>query len=911
MKNIIFLPIFIIFLLSCHTYKNIELLLKCEYSKNPVNIDCQHPHFSWVTKSDTRGQRQTAYQVLVSRSKNNLNNENQILWNSGKKSSSQSSHIEYNGKPLNNNSQYFWKVKIWDKDNQLIESDVAEFSTAFLSDTVWSANWIAADPVAEALSDQGFYQSLKEQYEFADTVIYDGGSVLLRREINCLNDIKRARVFVTGLGFYELYINGEKIGDHVLAPAKTNYNKQILYDTYDVTHQLKNGANALGIHLGNGWFNPYKKWWRPYRMQWFGSKRAILQLHVEYQNGETQIFTTNEQWKYSNGPVTFNCIYDGEIYDANLEQPNWAKPEFDDNEWLPVKTVKAPHGKMISHTMPAIKVIGHIKPVKKHQPSEGVYVYDMGQNFTGWVRVIFDGKKGTKVKLRFAEDINDDNTINTTSNEHAKATAIYILKGDAPEIYESRFTYFGFRYVEITGAPECPIIENVTGCVVHTDCERTGDFECGNETVNKIHKATIWSQKSNMLGYPMDCPQRDERLGWFGDAQVTAEEAMFNFDMPLFYKNWLSGIRENQDEKTGDIPIISPRPYIWDEGVEWSSTYIVLTWLYYIYYGDTQILADHFDTMDRYMQFLDSIATDYILKPGWIGDWGSLVNGWKEGEPESVPTAFYYWNSVILSKMAAVLDKKDKQQKFEKLAQNIKKAFNKKFFDEESNQYNDGSQMANAFPLFLKLVPPEHKQNVLNNLVQDIVETNKGHLTTGVLGSKYMIDALSRNNRADVAWLLATQTGYPSWSDMVAKYTTMCEFWTLKQSHNHVMTGSIDAFFYKTLTGILPLESYPGFSKVMIKPYIPETLEYAWASIQTIQGTISSGWEKKESGLTLNVSVPVNATADVYIPAADPDQVFESGKPAKTSYGIKYINTENNYVIFSIQSGTYKFKVKN
>jgi alpha-L-rhamnosidase len=793
----------------------------------------------------------------------------------------------------------------------MYESETEEFWTSILDSNLWIADWIGTESKLEYLPKQGFFQSVKEQYNFPDTINHDGRSLLLRNEFTCSNKIKNARVFITGLGFYELYINGEKIGDHVLAPAKTNYTKEILYDTYDVTANLNSENNAIGIHLGNGWFNPYKKWWRPYRMQWFGAKRAYMQLHIEYENGEEEIITSNDEWKTTHGPVLYNCIYDGELYDANAELENWNKIGYDDSKWKKVQKVKSPGGELISHTMPPIRVTQKIKPIKKYYPSPKVTVYDMGQNFTGWVKVTLKGKKGTKLHLQFAEDINEDGSIDITSNEHAKAEATYVLKGGDSETYEPRFSYFGFKYVEVTADSEMPIIEELIGLVTHTDIKNTGMFNCGNETINKIHNATLWSQRSNILGYPMDCPQRDERLGWFGDLQVTIEEALFNFDTPQFYKNWLSGIKSNQNTETGDIPIISPRPYIWDEGVEWSSTYIILVWKYYTYFGDKQILVEHYPAMKRYMEFLDSISENYILKKGWIGDWGSLVKGWNEGEPESVPTAFYYWNSVILSKIAKVLENEEDEKYFLTLSNNIKKSYNQNYYDPETKNYNDGSQMANAFPIYLKIVPESEKIFVLNNLVDDIVETNNGHLTTGVLGSKYMIDVLCREGKEDVAYLLATQTGYPSWSDMVEKYTTMCEFWTLKQSHNHIMTGSIDAYFYKSLTGINFDENYPGCKRVVIKPYIPKNLNYAKSSIETINGNLGSSWEKIPEGLKINLKIPVNVSAEIYFPTLESSNISESGSLASNSLGVQYIGSESTTSKYIIQSGEYEFIIKN
>ncbi|MEN8193550.1 MAG: family 78 glycoside hydrolase catalytic domain [Bacteroidota bacterium] len=879
--------------------------MKCEYAATPINVDRLKPRFSWIISSDTRGEKQTAYQIIVSKDEDMTC----YLWDSGRINSSSTNQISYDGTELESNSLYFWQVRIWNKDSKMYKSKISSFGTALLHHDEWIAEWIGASPTQEPKLPNGFLKNAKEQYSLSDTIKHDGRSILLRNEFECKENIKNARIYVTGLGYYELLLNGEKVGDHVLSPAKTNYSKEVLYDTYDVTTQLLKGKNALGIHLGNGWFNPYKKWWQEYRMQWFGAKRAILQLHIEYENGSDTVITTNKYWKYKHGPIFYNCIYDGEFYDATKEITNWSSIDFDDSSWENVNIIEPPEGELRSQTMQAIKVTQLIDPVKVIESKPNIIIYDMGQNFSGWTKITVRGKRGTKLHLQFAEDINEDGTINTTSNENAKAEAVYILKGEDSETYESKFTFYGFKYVEVTAEPSLPEIESIQGCVVHSDNKLIGQFECGDETINKIHSATVWSQKSNMIGYPLDCPQRDERLGWFGDAQVTAEEAMFNFDMSLFYNNWITGIRKNQDQLSGDIPIISPRPYIWDEGVEWSSTYIILIWKYYIYYGDKSILIENYDAVKRYLGFLDSIAENYILKQGWIGDWGSLVKGWKEGEPESVPTAFYYWDSEILSKIAGVLEKEADSVYYSRKADIIKEAYNKRFFNPVKKEYNDGSQMANAFPLYLGLVPNKYKEAVLNNLVDDIINKNNGHLTTGVLGSKYMIDALTMEGRADVAYLLATQTGYPSWSDMVEKYTTMCEFWTLKQSHNHVMTGSIDAFFYKTLAGININENYPGCERIILKPYIPETLSHVKASVETIRGKVGIHWENNDSELRVNVEIPANVTADLYLPSETESKIYDGEILASNSNGIKFIGSTEGYVHYTVNSGKYKFVI--
>lgn len=897
---------------NCSVKNNSELTFKkllVEYAENPINIDIENPRFSWVVASLVRNQQQSAYRILLATSKNKLENNSGDIWDSGKQLSAETIQHEYDKGGLKSNQKYFWKVIVWDGVGVQYISPISFFETTILEDGEWKSNWIGNGPISELLPEKGFFTHRKEQAEMADTINHNGRSLLLRNEVILSKKVKTARVYISGLGFYEFFINGKRIGENILAPAKTPYHKHILYDTYNVTKLLNKGENALGIHIGNGWYNPYKPWWQQYRMQWFGSKKAMAQIHVTFEDDSTQIILTDKNWRWADGPITYNCVYDGEIYDANLEYAEWTLPGFDDRGWKAVNVLDSPKARLVSHRMPAIKVNETIQPKEIKVAVENMKVFDMGQNFTGWVRIKAKGNKSTKVKIRFAEDINEDGTIDRTSAEHAKAIAEYIMSGEGEEIYEPAFTYFGFRYVEVTSEDKDFELLDIEGCVVYTNNESIGQFECDNSLVNKIHQATVWSQKSNMLGYPMDCPQRDERLGWFGDAQVTAEEAMFNFNMALFYENWFDGIKDNQDEKTGDIPIISPQPYIWDEGVEWSSTYITMLWEYYTYYGDKRILKKHFATLKRYMKFLDSISKDFILPMGWIGDWGSMTEGWKEGNPESIPTAFYYFNARILTKIAKVIDKNADVEYYTELAENIAEAYNKEYLNEETGNYLTGTQMDNAFPLFLGLVPEKLQSKVLDNLVNDIVKINDTHLTTGVLGTKYMPEALAQFGRSDIAWEIINQKTYPSWNDMMSKYTTTCEFWTLKQSKNHVMMGSIDAWFYKYISGIQLDEEKPAYEIFNIEPTLLKDLNFANASVETIRGRVSSNWKKESGKLTLNIEVPFNTMSNVKIPGSKNGELLEGGNSIDNTNGIEYIGYSKGVHLLKVYSGNYSFTI--
>ena len=905
MRNLLLTALAFLFI-ACQADKGVKIEhLLCDYRENPIGVDTPNPQFNWVLQSAERGQKQTAYRLIVASSTDNLEKNSGDIWDSGKQSSDLAYSV-YAGKALQSNRLYFVKLQIWDKNGRKVQKS-AHFETAILHPEDWKAQWIGSGRKSEPRGKNGYLSSQSEKG--AAEVTVDARSLLLRKDFEINKKVKRARVFVSGLGYYELFINGKRVGDKVLNPAKTNYRKEVLYDSYDVNALLKNGINAVGIHLGNGWFNPLKKWWS-WRMQWFGSKRAILQMEITYDDGSSQTVVSDDSWKFSSGPIVSSCIYDGEVYDANLVPLGWNRAEFEDSQWQTANIVDAPGGRMLSQTMPAIKVNQTIKPLSVTNPREGVYVFDMGQNFAGWARLKVHGPRGTKIVLRYAENISRDGMIDRRTLNLVKAEDVYILKGQGEEIYEPHFTYHGFRYVEVSGFPGTPTKENVEGCVVHSAVEQVGAFGCSNADINRLHKVILWSQRSNLMGMPTDCPQRDERLGWMADAYVTAEEAMDNFDMFLFYRNWLRGIRSNQNAE-GDLPIISPRPYSDPGQVDWGSGYILLSWYDYLHYGDKSILAEHFANMEKYLDYLTAKSDGYILPPSIYGDWVSVVQNWQGGDPQGTATAFFYYDAAIAAKIAGVLNFKDKETKFRALKNKISEAYNARYFNKDKAQYEDGTQFSNAFPLYLNMVPPQYREKVMKNLLDDILINQKGHLTTGILGTKYMVDLLTREDRSDIVYLLVTQRDYPGWIDLIKNRTTLSERWDQGGSNNHVMFGSIDDWFYRSLAGIRIDEQQPAFRHIVIKPFIAPDLSFVKASINTINGKVSSHWRLKNGNYSLAVSIPVNSKATVYVPAGNKDDVKESGKTIAENPNIKFEKIENNRAVFTVLSGEYNFSVNN
>ena len=660
---------------NCGNHGGIEVSkLLCEYRENPVNINMAQPRFSWILQSGQRGEKQTAYQILVSSSKEKLAQNNGDLWNSGKIESSQSMHVSYKGTSLKSNQTVFWKIRVWDKDLTASQfSKPASFATAILKEE-WQAKWIGKFSSSDPIAKTSFYSTQVHVNANGDSTRVNARSLLLRKELKNSKKINKAIVHVTGLGYYEFLINGQKVGDFVLSPAKTHYRKSILYDTFDVTHLLQEETNVLGIMLGNGWFNPLKKWWS-WRMQWFGDKRAFFQMHIEYADGTSNIVVSDESWKSASGPVISSCIYDGEIYDASAEIQDWSKPGFDDSAWGNTDILATPGGKLMPQAMQAIKRTQILQPIAVTNPKPGTYIFDLGQNFSGWVKLFVKGSRGERVTLQYAENLQRDGLIDPTTNGLAKATDIYILSGNGEETYEPRFTYHGFRYVQVTGFPGEPTLKNVQGVVVHSAVEQTGKFESSDENLNRIHQATLWSQRSNLMGFPTDCPQRDERLGWMGDAHVTAEEAIDNFDMPLFYQKWLQDIKEGQSFETGDLPYIAPRPFYENESdVAWSSGYHLMVWYFYREYGDKQILELHYDSMKRYLDFLGSMAQNHILPKDRYGDWLSPneTGWWKSGIHLSVTTGYYYYVTSIVARAAKILGRENDEQFYSNLSHQIK-----------------------------------------------------------------------------------------------------------------------------------------------------------------------------------------------------------------------------------------------
>jgi alpha-L-rhamnosidase len=864
--------------------------LRCEYLSNPMGVDVQKPRFSWVLHHTERAQMQTAYQILIAGSAEGLGRDAGDIWDSGKVESSDSTQVGYAGKGLSSGKKYYWKVRYWDTaGNASPYSAAAQFEMGLLSRDDWKGQWIEGN--------------------------------LLRKEFDLEGKIVRARAYVTALGYYELRINGEKVGRNVLDPAFTTYPKRVLYTTYDVTRRLRSGKNAFGAMLGGGWATLGRRFFDPEVGPYYKAPALLLQVNIEFEGGKTISVVSDGSWKATQGPIVSDSVYDGEVYDARREQPGWDQPGFDDSAWSAAQTAEGSTGVLSAQMMPPIRVVDSIVPRSISSPMPYVFVFDMGQNMSGWVQLRVQGPAGTRVTLRFAELVYPDGTINRENLGGAKSRDIYTLKGQGEETYEPRFTYHGFRYVEVTGFPGTPSLDSLRGRVVHTAVGAAGSFVASKQILNDIQRLIHWSQLTNLFSIPTDCDQRNERQGWMGDAQATAEEAMMNFDMAAFYTNFIRDIRDAQFPD-GSLPDTVPRKYGGVPGdLGWQTAYPLLCWYMWQQYGDRRILEENYDALKKYVAFLRSHAQDNVYRLHWEGDWVELAHT----PGDYIGDVWYYYDVSLFSKMAQVLGKSDEAASYGQLAGQIKDALNRAFFDAHTDNYANRTQTANAMALSLDLVPKEHREAVVRSLTDDIVYGHNTHLTTGFIGVKFLMPLLTSLGRSDLAYDLAVQTTYPSWGYMVERgATTLWELWQDKSgpgmnSHDHIMFGSVGAWFYNALGGINLDPESVGYQHIRIAPQIVEDLHWASASVDTIRGTVSSSWSHSPGSIAIDVTVPVSSDAQVVVPAEAQMTdvviweggrvVWEDGRYVSGDPGVKAATQQGRIFTFQVGSGNYSFRL--
>ena len=869
--------------------------LRCEYLIDPLGIDTPQPRLSWEMSAKQRAQVQTGYQILVASSEARLKADQGDLWDSGKVASDQTLLVPYAGKPLASGQRAWWKVRLWDwSGTESPYSEPAFWEMGLLAPEDWPAKWIArtTDTNAEP-------------------------APMLRRAFNLTGKIKNARAYICGLGYYELHINGRKIGDHLLDPAYTRYDKRALYATYDVTEDLRRGKNAVGVLLGNGWYNVQTRAvWDFHKAPWRAAPKLLMELRVEYADGFIETIVTDNQWKTSTGPIVFDSIYGGETYDARLEKPGWDTADFNDSDWQTAQVVAPPGGKLVAQMIPPIKADGAIKPVSIAEPKPGVFVLDFGQNLAGYAELTARGQAGSRVVMKYGERLGTNGLLDRAEiQQHVLRmdtnqqyqTDTYVLKGQGRESWHSRFVYHGFQYVEMSGFPGKPTAENLRAVFVHSAVPVAGEFECSNPLLNRIWRAARWSYLSNLEGIPTDCPHR-EKNGWTGDAHLAAEQGLLNYSPAAVYAKWINDLADEQ-RPSGELPGIVPTSgwgYKWGNGPAWDSAFLLIPYYLYEYCGDTKPLRDHYEGMKRYVDYLTSKSKEGIVDIG-LNDWAP----YKTQTPADITsTAYYYRDTRIVEFTADLLGNQADALKYLELAAGIKSAFTRKFYHPESGAYGNGSQTSLSCALYQGLVDPSNKARVLSNLVTN-VEHHNDHIDTGILGAKYLLNTLLENGRPDVAYRIATRKDLPSWGWWIEQgATTLWEEWDGSGSRNHIMFGDISAWFYKALAGIRLDPAAPGFKHFLIKPNVVGDLTSARASYDSVHGRIASEWRIDQEGFHLNVTVPANTSATVFVPNADPARVTEGKWPATQAEGVKFLRVENGSAVFEVGSGTYEFAVR-
>jgi len=897
------------------------LNLQCEYKTNPLGIESLKPKLSWQIQSDTRNTMQTAYRVLVAGDVAKLASNNADIWDSGKVLSNASLQVAYNGKLMQAAKTYYWKVMVWDNHGKASTwSNAVSWQMGLLTKKDWNgANWIAYDKLPDSSAIVPFYHGKgPKKLGVANDVL-----PLMRKAFNVEAKLKKATLYLCGLGHFELSLNGKKVGDHFLDPGWTKYDKQALYVPFDVTKQLTAGKNTIGVMLGNGFY--YIPRDRRYRKLTgaFGYPKMICRLILEYDNGKIDNVVSDGSWKTAPSPVTFSSIYGGEDYNANLEQPGWDTNNFDDSKWRNVVKVDGIPGLSAQMAEP-LKIMQVLKLRSKKQLANGVWIYDLGQNFSGIPQISLLGKKGDTVRIIPAELINEDGSANQKASGSPHYYD-YVLKGDGVETWHPLFTYYGFRYLQVRGAVSqgetnphrLPIIVEIKGLHTRNSAETVGSFACSNELFNKTFKLIDWAMKSNMASVFTDCPHR-EKLGWLEEAHLVGSSLHYNYDIVGLARKCVNDMRISQTED-GLIPEISPEYVKFDEpfrdSPEWGSNAVILPWYVYQWYGDKEVLTQNYDMIKRYLAYLDKKSKNHLLYQG-LGDWydlGPNPPGVSQLTPQGITaTSLYYYDLDIARKIATLLGKNDDAASYKKLAAEVKRVYNKTFFNTDTKQYGTGSQAANAMSVYAGLVEPQYKTAVVNNIVKDIRDRGNA-LTAGDIGYRYLLRVLDDEGRSDVIYDMNSRADVPGYGYQLAHgATALTESWAAlpSVSNNHFMLGHLMEWFYSGLAGIRPADDAIAFNKIEIRPETVGNVTWTKANYKSPYGNISSSWEKGRGQFKLEVSIPANTTASIFLPVKNNATIMVDGQNIKTRHDIKFVGYHDGKAEIKAGSGNYTFIAK-
>lgn len=917
--------------------------LQCEGRDNPLGVDLAQPALSWRLSTAARAAAQTAYQVLVASSPQQLAQNQGDLWDSGQVKSNETLNVVYAGRPPRASQQVFWKVRVWDQDGSPSDwSPPASWTLGLLTPTDWNAQWISA---AGAEQQATFYpeaarrdfnrrDSFARAYPRATEIPEPNyASLLARREFETKAGLIRAVVHVCGLGQYELSVNGRKIGDALLSPGWTDYRKTVLYDTYDITEQITAGRNAIGLILSNGMYNIQPDYARYVKfLNSYGPLKAIAHLRLEYADGRVETIGTDKTWQVAPGPVTYSNLFGGEDYDARRAEAGWNKPGFQPTKtWAAGLETAGPGGKLLglSAAAPPIKAIATLTPARRTQLDADTWVYDLGQNASIMPRLRVRGPRGSSVRIIPAELLGADGGVDrrsATQDGVRPAWWQYTSASDEVADWMPQFFYQGGRYLQVElfpaeDNPTLPVVEQLAGVVVHSSAAPIGEFSSSNELFNRIHTLVRWAQRSNLMSIITDCPHR-EKLGWLEQYHLNGPSLRYNFDLTALFRKGMNDMADSQLEN-GFVPNIAPEFFVagpmdlsngFRNSSEWGSSFIIVPWQQYLFSGDTTLIRDYYARMKRYVAFLTSTAQDHLI-PFGLGDWYDLGPKAPWGSQLTpVPftaTAIYYYDNLLMAEMARLVGQPADAEEFLQRAQAIRASFNRNFFKPETAVYATGSQTCQAMPLFLGLVEPQHRRRVADVLVADI-RARGNAFTAGDVGYRFLLRALAMEGRSEVVFDMNNQTEKPGYGyQLKMGATSLTEKWDAGVgsfgSQNHFMLGQINEWFYHDLAGIQPDETGPGFKKIVIKPAVVGDLLWVKASYDSVRGPISSAWQRSEGRLTMTLTIPANTTATVYVPTMRPNSVMENGTAASTARGVKFLRTENGCAVFEVGSGTYSF----
>lgn len=882
--------------------------LTCEYQVNPLGIDVLQPRLSWQLESDRRGTRQTACRILVAASETALSGAS-VLWDSGKVPSDQSIHVTYRGPGLVSGQRVYWKVLVWDETGREAESTPAWWEMGLLERTDWQGQWIGAP--------------------FSGGPRTTSPAPYLRKEFRITKQVVSARLYATALGLYECYLNGMRVGDALLTPGWTDYNKHIQYQVYDLTDLIRSGTNAYGAILGDGWGVGHIAWVG--RQRYTDRPQLLAQIILTYSDGSKEIIATDNSWKVTQGPILESDMLMGESYDARRELTDWCNPGYADSSWWIAEVFEDNGAALVATNGPAVKRQETLQPVNIREIPDFVnrrWIFDLGQNMVGWVRLRVCGEKGTTVSIRYAEVLNTDGTLYTANLRTARNTDYYTLKGGGEEVWEPHFLFHGFRYVELLGFPGTPTEETVTGIVIHSDIPPTGTFECSDPLINQLQHNIVWGQKGNFVDVPTDCPQRDERLGWTGDAQVFIRTAAFNMNVAVFFTKWTRDLEDAQFPD-GAYPAVAPNPSAWsigDGGPAWADAGVICPWTIYQCYGDTHLLEARYASMQRFIEFLSQTSQDglrcYAEYTGWhgFGDWLALDGSdGREGgtSKELIGTAFFAYSSHLLAKIAHILGKDEDAEQYDNLSRQAREAFVKRFVLPDGTLMG-GTQTSYVLALHFDLLPPDLRSIAVAELVRNIRQRDN-HLSTGFVGTPYLNQVLSDMGHLDTAYALLKQTTWPSWLYSVTQgATTIWERWDgwthdkgfqdqTMNSFNHYAYGAVGAWIYAVIGGIDLDPEQPGYKHIIMRPKPGGGLTHAKAGLHSMYGFIRSEWTLQNQAFDWQITVPANTTATVYVPAKDRSHVTENGQPVKNTKEVTFLRMENGFAVFAVISGSYVF----